>query len=122
MPAGEIFWKDDTMEVAVLYKKSGETVEISVGSLITYQGRPDGVKITGFTSKTADRRGPIGLIYLPWRGDRWATPVWTLSGNPRHLITYPVGSPHFGEHINWETVELLEGDPFLQIRMFELKA
>jgi hypothetical protein len=117
----EVFWKDDTMEVAVLTKKTGDKVEIGVGSILTYSGRPDGVKITGFTSKGSDTRGPIGLIYLPWRGNRWATPVWTLSGNPRHLITFPVGSRHYGEHINWETVELLQDETLLQIKMFDLK-
>ena len=118
----DVLWLDATEDTAVLRKVGGETILITVGTLLRYKGRPDGVKITGFTSKSSDTRGPIGLIYLPWRGNRWATPVWTLSGNPRHLIAFPAGSPHYGEHINWETVELLEGDPFLEIRMFELKA
>jgi len=117
---GEVTWiqKDITAE---LKKESGEKIELSVGTLIRYRGRPDGVKITGFTSKKSDIRGPIGLLYLPWRGDRWAEVVWTLKGNPRHLIAFPAGAQHFGQQIDWNSVELLNEEEVLQIQMLLLQ-
>jgi len=117
---GEILWtqKDITAE---LTKESGKKIELSIGTLIKYRGRPGGVKITGFTSKSTDTRGPIGLHYLPWRGDRWAEMAWTIRGNPRHLIAFPVGLMHFGEQIDWETVELLSNEEALQIQMLLLQ-
>ena len=111
-----VLWIDPE-KTAILTKTNGSTIELSIGTIITYKGRPSGVKITGFTSKSTDTRGPIGLHYLPWRGDRWANVVWTFKGNPRHLIAYPVGIIHYGEIIDWDTVELLEGDALLQIQM-----
>jgi hypothetical protein len=116
-----IFWlqKDITAE---LKKTDGKKIELGVGSLIRYRGRPDGVKITGFTSKDTDIRGPIGLYYLPWRGDHWAEMAWSLRGNPRHLIAFPVGNIHYGEQIDWDTVELLSEEETLQIKMLLLEA
>ena len=116
-----IFWtqKDIT---AQLTKNDGTKIELSVGTLIRYRGRPGGVKITGFTSKETDTRGPIGLFYLPWRGDHWAEMAWSLRGNPRHLIAFPVGNMHYGEQIEWDTVELLSEDEVLQIKMLLLEA
>ena len=107
---------------AELTKESGEKIELSVGTLVRYRGRPDGVKITGFSSKEEDQRGPIGLYYLPWRGDHWAEVAWSLRGNPRHLIAFPVGSRHYGEQIEWNTVELLSENELLQIKMLLLEA
>jgi hypothetical protein len=117
---GEITWiqKDISAE---LKKESGEKIELCVGTLIRYRGRPGGVKITGFSSKESDTRGPIGLYYLPWRGNRWAEIAWTLRGNARHLIAFPVGAPHFGQHIDWDTVELLTDEEALQIKMLLLQ-
>ena len=116
-----ILWlqKDITAE---LTKTSGEKIELSVGTLIRYRNRPDGVKITGFSSKEEDTRGPIGLYYLPWRGDQWAEVEWTLRGDPRHLIAFPAGSRHYGEQIEWDTVELLSENEILQIKMLLLEA
>ena len=117
----EIYWLEQD-KTAILTKESGEKIELSVGTLIKYRGRPGGVKITGFSSKGTDTRGPIGLYYLPWRGDHWAEMEWTLRGNPRHLIAFPVGTPHFGQHIDWDTVELLSEENILQIQMLLLQA
>lgn len=117
----EVLWSEPE-KTAILTKTDGTTIELSVGTLITYKSRIGCVKITGFTSKNTDTRGPIGLIYLPWRGDRWATIAWTFKGNPRHLIAYPVGIPHYGEIIDWDTVELLNDVEALQIKMFLLEA
>lgn len=116
----EILWRDPE-KTAILIKKDGTEIDLSIGTLITYRGRPNGVKITGFTSKASDMRGPIGITYLPWRGDHWANIIWSLKGNPRHLIAFPVGLTHYGEQIEWETVKLLDGDALLQIEMFNLK-
>ena len=118
---GTILWSDPEKS-AILTKDNGNTLEISIGSLLTYPGRPMGIKVTGFTSKPSDTRGPIGIVYLPWRGDRWATVVWTFKGDLRHLIAFPVGISHYGEQVNWNNVELLKGDPLLQIQMFGLEA
>jgi hypothetical protein len=30
-------------------------------------------------------------------------------GNPYNIIAFPVGAPHWGEQIDWETVELKNG-------------
>lgn len=115
-----IFWlqKDITAE---LTKTDGNKIELSVGTLIQYKGRPGGVKITGFSSKDTDTRGPIGVFYLPWRGDHWAEMAWSMKGNPRHLIAFPVGSQHYGEQIEWDNVNLLPDEEALQIKMFLLK-
>jgi len=105
-----VLWKNPGNHNTVILKKvNNETLTLSVGDFITYKGRPDGVRIDAFTSKESDPRGPIGLVYLPWRQDeqRWATYVWSLKGNPRHLIAFPVGEPHYGEQVDWDTVELL---------------
>lgn len=104
-----LLWKEPgNFDTAILTKKNNDILTLSVGDFITYEGRPEGVKITCFTRKDSDIRGPIGLCYLPWRPKetRWATEVWTLKGNARHLIAFPVGSRHFGEHCDWNTVEL----------------
>ena len=118
----EVYWLDPG-SAAILTKKTGEKIELSVGSVIRYEGRPDGVKITGFSSKYSDKRGPLGLYYLPWRPveGRWAEEFWTWQGNARHIMAYPVGTPHYGEHINWSSVELLSEPDLLQINMLLLK-
>jgi len=115
-----ILWSEPE-KVAVLTKENGSKIDISVGTLLTWQRRPMGVRVTGFSSKSTDTRGPIGIFYLPWRGDHWAEMEWTLKGNPRHLIAFPVGTVHYGEQVDWETVNLLEGDALLQIKMFNLQ-
>lgn len=118
---GEIVWLSKEQS-AVLTKKDGCTIVISPGTILTHPGRPSGIKITGFSSKESDKRGPIGLYYLPWRPleNRWAEQIWALR-NPRHLIASPVGLLHFGEHIDWSKVELLEGEALLNIKMLLLE-
>jgi hypothetical protein len=51
--------------------------------------------------------GPRGFTYLPWRGDRWATPVVTLRGDVRFAICFPSGAPHYGRHMTPGTLQLL---------------
>jgi hypothetical protein len=82
-----------------------------VGDFVTYDGRDDtGVMITKFVGYR-ENSGPHGFYYLPWRDDptretgRWANSLITLRGNPRFIICYPVGIPHYGQHIIWNTLK-----------------
>jgi hypothetical protein len=102
-----IIWEVPLKSICV-YKKKSKLI-LKVGDIISYQGRETGVKITNFTG-FENKLGPIGFEYLPWIGDRWATPIITLRGNPRHVITYPTGLPHYGEQINWYSVFLLNNN------------
>ena len=95
-------------------KQNGKTQEINIGDCITYIGyptsRPDGVKIIKFTyNESKPDIGPIGMIYLPWRKDekRWASPAFSMRGAPRHIICYPIGRNNYGEHIDWESIEII---------------
>jgi hypothetical protein len=116
----KILWSD-IEKTAILEKENGSKIEISVGTILTHPGRPLGIKITGFSQKLTDKRGPVGIYYLPWRGNRWADVAWSIKGDPRHLIAFPVGTVHYGEQVDWETVELLDADRVLQIQMFLMK-
>jgi hypothetical protein len=103
-----IFWATpETRDAVIITKENNETLTLRVGDFITYKGRENGVRIDGFSHKDSDTRGPIGFFYSPWRVNEqnWATPVFTLRGNSRHVIAYPVGNLHYGQHIDWETVE-----------------
>jgi hypothetical protein len=51
--------------------------------------------------------GPRGFTYLPWRGDRWATPVVTLRGDVRFVVCFPAGAPHYGRHMTPGTLQLV---------------
>lgn len=109
-----LLWKDPNDKRCAILKKNNETITLKVGDFITFNGRPDdskGVRIEEFTWKSSDPRGPIGLIYLPWRSKekRWATPFWSIKGNPRHLIAFPAGSQHYGQQIEWQTVVFMNG-------------
>jgi hypothetical protein len=111
-----VFWSSpesvsDVKYCVVLSKENNEILTLRVGDFIKYRGRETGVRIDGFSSKGSDERGPIGFFYTPWRvaEQRWANPIFTLRGNSRHIIAYPVGNMHYGEHIDWSTVELLNG-------------
>lgn len=100
-----ITW-DIPLESICICKSNGKKLVLKKDDIISYWGRETGVKITNFTGYT-DEPGPIGIEYLPWRGNRWATPIYSLRGNPRHLITYPTGTKHYGEHIKWNSVKLI---------------
>ena len=110
-----LLWKDPKDKTcAILIKESNEIITLKVGDFITYKGRTEGsegVRIEEFTWKSSDDRGPIGMIYLPWRAaeKRWATVAWSMKGNLRHIIAFPVGAPHFGQQIDWETVIFMNG-------------
>ena len=78
---------------------------LKIGDCIIYSGREYPVRIEKFAGK--DAPGPIGFGYLPWRGDRWATPTFGLRGNPRFIICPPTGLPHYGQHIDWDSIEIV---------------
>ena len=108
-----VLWVDKGDKTKVtLTKTTGESLTISVGDFITYDGRPDGVKIESFTYAT-EKNGPIGFTYLPWRKEekRWASYLYSLRGNVRHVIAHPHGFDHYGEHIHWDTMVKLDFCP-----------
>jgi hypothetical protein len=82
-------------------KKSGEVICLSRGDCISYDGRESGVKIANFVGGDD---GPICMEYVPWRGDHWASPKFSLRGNQRCIICYPTGYSNYGQHINWDSV------------------
>jgi hypothetical protein len=89
-----------------LFKNNGTTIPIRVGDYITYEGRHLGVRVECFVGSASDI-GPIGMEYLPKRADgQLAVPVWSMRGNPRFLICWPAGARKYGQHINWDTVEI----------------
>lgn len=57
---------------------------------------------------TPEELGPRGFTYLPWRGDRWGTPVVTLRGDVRFVICFPAGAPHYGQHMTQGSLQLLQ--------------
>jgi hypothetical protein len=106
-----IHWATEhNKDCVILTKENGTVLPLKEGDCITYDGRrPDTVRIERFTNGKPDI-GPIGVQYLPWRAEekRWATDRYTMRGNARNLIAYPCGLNHYGEHINWNSVELVE--------------
>ena len=107
---GEVLWNGSGTSQVVLTKANNETITLRVGDFITYRGRPDGVRIEGFTGNINDE-GPMGMEYLPWRKStqKWAELLWSLRGNVRHIIAFPCGMQHYGEQIEWLSVEHLNG-------------
>jgi hypothetical protein len=99
--------KTDANKTILLTKTSGEQVTFKEGDFITYDGRETGVKVVEIVGKYSED-GPRGFKYLPWRQEqkRWATPQWSMKGDPRYNICMPTGAPYFGQHINWDSVEL----------------
>ena len=87
----------------LLTKKNGNILIIKVGDCIIHDLRSEPIRIDKFTGKEE----VMGVEYLPWRGARWATPTISLRGNPRHIICIPGGISHYGQHIDWETVEVV---------------
>lgn len=126
-----ILWQFPPNTTSVILEKSNsETLILSIGDFITYDGRPDGVRIEEFTFRNYEI-GPIGMTYLPWRKEtqQWARPEWSISrGNRRHLIAYPCGITSYGEHPDWNTVKLLNGgecpieDLSLQVKSLLIKS
>ena len=95
-------------EAIIIHVNDTHTI-VHKGDFITYDERNStGVLVEDFTGYDLD--GPIGLIYRPWRDteNRWASTQFSIShGNLRHLICYPIGSSHYGLHINWGSVRVI---------------
>jgi hypothetical protein len=100
----QIIWEIPLKSIRIIKKKS--YLILHKGDFISFWGYEEGVKITNFTGHE-DSPGPIGFDYLPWWGDQWAEPLFGLRGNPRHIIAYPTGITHYGQHIHWYSVRLL---------------
>lgn len=89
---------------SVLYtKKNGYKLILNVGDCIMYTGRELPVRIEKFFGDEE----VMGFTYLPWRGTRWASPIFTLRGDSRFMICYPGGLTHYGQHMDWESVKVV---------------
>lgn len=103
--------KDMDSQCASLWHQYPNSIKVNntiltVGSCIIYKTRELPVRIERFVGYEDDV-GPIGFEYLPWRGERWGTPTWGIRGNPRFIICIPRGLPHYGQHIEWGTVQIV---------------
>ena len=85
---------------------AARTFSLRVGDFITFASNPLGVRIDEFVGK--DPAGPMGMVYRPWLGDKYADCNFGLRGNPCFIICYPAGLDHYGQHIDWETVEVCD--------------
>ena len=86
-----VFWTNIESHDSVRFtKENNEIMTLNIGDFITFEGMSGGVRIEQFTYKDSDKRGPIGLIYLPWiyEDQAWATEMWNPKGNPRHISRY----------------------------------
>jgi len=102
-------WNNKEHSEILVTKSNGEVFILKEKDYIRYEGRELGVRIEKFAWSKGDI-GPIGFTYLPWRGDRWATPVFNLAkGDIRRLICSPTGVERgvWGEMIDWETVAMI---------------
>jgi len=86
-------------------KRDGSTLIIKLGDCITHSRRELPIRVDRFTF--VNDKEVIGFEYLPWRGTRWATPAFSIRGNPRHVICMPGGILHYGQHIEWDTVQVV---------------
>ena len=91
---------------SIQFEQNNNTIILKLGDCIIYKSRDLPVRIDRFLGKD-NESGPIGFEFLPWRGDRWATLAFGLRGNPRFIICPPVGLPHYGQHIDWDTIEIV---------------
>ena len=98
-------WNNSEKTEILLTKEDGTQLILKKGDFIAYEGHENGCRIEEVFGRD---EGPIGITYLPWRGDRWGTPQYTFRGNARFLICRPTGLPHYGIHPNWESVIHIE--------------
>ena len=89
----------------LLTKRDGSKQIIKLGDCITHNRRELPIRVDRFTF--VNEHEVIGFEYLPWRGARWGTPAFSMRGNPRHIICMPGGIMHYGQHIDWESVEVV---------------
>ena len=91
---------------SVQFQQNNNTIILKLGDCIIYKSRELPVRIDRFVGKD-DESGPMGFEFLPWRGDRWATLSFGLRGNLRFIICPPIGLPHYGQHIDWDTIKIV---------------
>ena len=107
-----VFWTSDGSDTKVnVYRSTGTVLALKVGDFISYNRRTTGVRIDEFTYRKNDI-GPMGFTYSSWRESTndWAEFAFSMKGwkcNRRHVIAYPVGYPHYGLHIDWDSVHLV---------------
>jgi hypothetical protein len=92
---------------SIQFQQNNNTIILKIGDCIIYKGRELPVRIDRFIGYKDAEEGPIGFEFLPWRGERWATPTYGMRGNPRFVICPPSGLPHYGQHIDWDSVEIV---------------
>ena len=97
-----ITWNETSRTSVLLTKDDGSLLTLSVGDFIGHDNSTYGAVIVEFTG--TDPEGPIGMIYLSRKIDRWAKREFGIRGDPRHAICHPVGLPHYGVHPNWNSV------------------
>jgi len=91
-----------TFQKGTWIKLPGRNDKVIIDSIISPYNNDDKTKIPTINV------GPHGITYLPWRDDekRFASMSFTIRGNQRFIICYPTGLNHYGQHINWELVEI----------------
>ena len=105
-------WSNVDLKQFYVYRSKEDTqpLKLGVNDTIRWEGRDSYVKIVEVIG-CPDESGPRGFIYLPWREGRWATRMFSLRGDPRFIICYPEGSPHYGLHIGLHTIEKDDAPP-----------
>ena len=99
-------WSNVNLKRFHLYRNQHDTspLELGINDTIIWDGRDTYVKIVEVIG-TEEETGPRGFVYLPWREGRWASPMYSLRGDPRYIICYPEGSSHYGLHVGLHTIE-----------------
>jgi hypothetical protein len=105
--SAEVVWHEYPNSVTI-HRVDKEPQIMKVGDFITYEGRSEtGVMVVNFWGDE-HKPGPNGFIYLPWREEgRWASEQISLRGNSRCIICYPTGVRNYGQHIDWNTLQII---------------
>lgn len=115
-----IWYNNQDKNAFILHKTDKTQVIIKKGDWIKIPGRNDMVIIDNILSSNNNlEKGPIGITYLPWRYEesRFATKSYTIKGNSRLIICYPSGLRHYGIHINWDMLELIDPPDNINTKM-----
>src|SRR6056300_962467 len=107
-------WLDESKKSFDVKITDGTLKSFQKGTWVILPGRDDKVIIDSIVAPFQNNNnnenniGPRGITYLPWRYDekRFATMSYTIRGNSRFIICYPVGIIHFGQHIDWNRIEI----------------
>jgi hypothetical protein len=101
-------WHNESAKEILLTKTNGDSLILKEKTCILYTGRDLCVRIEGVFGSS---NGPIGITFLPWRGNRWATPEFSIfKGDIRRIICSPFGveAQCWGQHIDWDSVEIAD--------------